>query len=321
MPKYYKKKYRSKYSKRRSRYARKKYRNREQKLSILTVKKIAQEAVKEAKETNYAVLTDWPLLGNALGNPVLITNAGSYLNPNVPKPRITLLTKYQMTYLLDKNILAPDPVTTSNGLLSYHERQKLYIKNIQIALEIRSPSSKIGVHDCSQWCTFHWALIKTSKSVVSPDVEHRNPPINSLFKDEWKTMRASFLRANGTTQGFQVVKKGQFDISPNRNTSITSLNNFSYRIIRKKINIPVKANIRLKRTVSTVDPDYTDATPAGNENSSNYYLLMWCNQEKQLVNSTSFQYTNANIGDVGGITAAPYLKYQVTLSGHGEMPT
>ena len=274
------------------------------------VKRIVKKAITGAKEINHGTQVQSSLL--AVGNPLLELNAGSFTDENIPKPRCILLTGYEMTHFVDKNTAVPTP-TNQNGDLVYAQKQKMTIKNIQLKLEVRSPSTKIGVHDCSQWVDFHWAVIRTS----SPTPTTGRLDVSKLFKDDWYESMGNYIRSDQCNrQGYSIVKQGRFAVNPIK--SPVSLQDFSYRIVRKTINVRLNKKINLQRKVSSVNPDYTDATLAGNVNSSNYWVVLYVNQEKQIVNSGDFKYTNSNVSDPSNISASCFVKYKMTMSGFGE---
>ena len=304
----------SAFRKKRSRFSRKKYRNRQQLLSIKTVKNIAKKVVEETPEINY--YSHELMTNQAVGNPELFHNAGAYSNDTIPKPRSILLTDYKTCTTLDTNV-EPTSATADNGILAYQEKNKLYIKNISVKLQLQSPHGSIGAHKCSQWCDFHWALIRTSNQVYSPAI---NPA--ELFKNSWYDQTADFKKENQNVKGYTVVKSGKFSIAPLKTTS-DGLNNLSFKIYRKSFNIPIKKVIKIQRKASTNYPlTATDATLAGNINSSNYWMVFYIHQELQGVNSSSYLYNNSTSSpdNAGDQNASPLLNYNITLSGYGFNP-
>lgn len=297
-----------------SKYKRKKKKGKKksQKVTVKAVKTIVKKAIAAVREVNYATTVQTTLL--SVGNPLLEKNGGSFTDESVPKPRCILLTDYEMTHFLDKNLAVVTP-TNQSGDISYLQKQKLTIKGIQMKIEVRSPSTKIGTKDCSQWCDFHWAIIRTSKAI---DAATGRLVTSLLFKDDWYQSTGSYVRSDQCNRsGYSIVKQGQFSCAPIK--SPVNLQDFSYKIIRKTINVSLKKTINLQRKESPVDPvHFTDATLAGNINSSNYWVVFYVNQEHQNVNSSDYKYTNGSVSDPSNISASCFVKYKITLSGYGQ---
>lgn len=306
--------------------ARKRYKNRQQKLSVKTVKAIAKETVKKQYEKYYFEISDH--LDRALGNPSIAALA---LGGNtMPQPHVVLLTDYLCTRYLDSGEYAHTP-TVSNGDLKYVQKQDLWIQNIQLSIEATSPYGDIGGRPSSQWCTIHWALIRTTSQ------PYHNPPLpDHLFKDSWFQQTATFKKLNKTA-GVSIVKQGQFDCSPVKVPSsyydhvtsqsiMVTQNTYSKRVVRRKINIGVNKQIKLLRAKDTAGTN-TDATSTGNKNSANYWLVFYSRQQLQGVQSTSAAsklYNNNRFGmntdNTGASRGGPTFNYTVTITGHGEQP-
>ena len=272
------------------------------------IKKVAEKVISKKFEMNY-IANDTELLLK-LGTPGMQSNG----NVNDPRSRCILLTNYIDTYHLDKNEAPPVP-TTTNGDGCYQTKQKLYLQNLQCKMEIISPYGQNGVSTrmSSNWCTVHWALIKTANNVYN-----QPPVLEDLFKENWAEQTA-FHRREKKTTGYTIVKRGQINCNPSRETAAALSR--EPRTIRKTLNLPIKKTISLQRAIAGT---HTNATITGNLNSTNYFLAIWCQQQFQKLGA-NYMFNNykhrdnsadANTTD-GSINCGPTLTMTYTLSGYG----
>lgn len=277
---------------------------------VKAVKQIAKKVVIGSQETNYYEFKGYITTSQAIGNPKLsVSPAGD----GIPRPRYKLLTNYPATFALDKGQIAPSVLSEDNGLAEYSTKQDLYLRNIQLKLELTSPYGLISGSAVSQWCEYHWAIIRTTGHPNSSGI----PNIALLFKNNFETQAGKFKKDSKLT-GFSIVKQGIISMNP----LLTGVNgnNFSARVVRRTINIPLKKQMKLLRHVH--QNGYTDAQVSGNLNNVNYWFIEYCNQQFQEVNETSHLYNNnketINPTAGGGINGGITRLYQYTLSGYGK---
>ena len=314
---------------------RKAYRNRQQLLSIPTVKAIVKKQIHKCPEVNYITYECNNPTENNCDTYVSLGHVGTdeidySAIPNITieqlnkmaTARIFLLTDYLSTYVLDNGVKCPivqADLSNNNGLEKYKTKQKLYLKSLNIKLEVCSPYNKTSSRPCSRWSYVHWALIRTPFG-TPVDTE---PRLKKIFKKDWFQTAGEWRREEDQETTIKIVKRGKINANPASREPV--INSLGFRIIRRNINIPLKRNILLKRYTHGSSA-LTDATLAGNNNNYNLWLVFYSQQQYECRNTVAsdasyYQYNNdfetpvSNTTQTGSVDNGPRIRFSYTLSG------
>lgn len=298
------------------------YKNRQQLLSIKTVKAIAKKVVEQAPELRYY---SYPTTLNlALGNPALYNGAQDpATDATIPKPRVLLLTSQNAMWDTGVGLGIHNNYSSLSHNPNVNRKQKVFLKNVNIRMEITTPWGHLvtgsTARTSSLWCNVYWYIVKTKEKPYM--ASNPNPIDISAFKNNW------FESTGKNKQGkkdntFTIVKKGIINCNPNTNCVLATNNptgavSFPYRVVKRNINVPINKTISCLGEANQLGGG--EVGLQHNNNSYNYYFIAYSQQEKMGINTSDHKYINAteDSTDTSGGNAGPITRWNITLSGYG----
>lgn len=285
----------SKYVKKYLAAKRKKYRNRQQKLSIKTVKTIAKRAALKVQETKYYSVDDYhdddPHIN--LGHPQLFTTN-------------TAVGGHPYVFQLFSNQSISRGVGATQRI-----GDKINLKGFRIKILVNSPPNASTDRLGASWYNFHWLIVQGRRG-VSLAGQLQNDVLGNLWDSQ------VILNRDKTRPKMKVVKKGKYVFRPKT------------WIICNAPGVPVAPDLHprpqqtLPSTCSTIhskffnlyipiNKSYNMADTSITLQPEPYYLIMYSLQARQKTGTDGYYVNEIADGGMAGFNGN--LQYNVRVSG------
>ena len=249
----------------------KSYRNRQQLISIPTIKTLIKDAVEDHPEVKHIEVSH-----NAAN-----VDTTTQLLPIAHPSRIGALATMPrplITKIFDNDSMAQGMTDITNI------GNQIFLKGIRIKLEILAPSNNIqplgGIVPMMLWYDIHYAVVRQNKGTV-PDFIH--------MPQSWWTNKAihnkQYTGTTGLKKPDKTLFKGVWKLRPKVDVKISFQGGQTdttcpqqFRKINRYIPINKKYNI-VRAQGAPLNPQA-------------YYLMVWCYAQKQGVSNIDGFYTN-----------------------------
>lgn len=255
---------------------RKAYANRQQKLSVQTVKDIAKEVLDEVVETKFYTLSEKTEI-YYLGHPGLWDGDNHPWNPEDSQ---------------DPGRGTPfNSQIFSNASVSMGAQQgrrigqKIFIKGFRLQMRLQSPPNVSHVHhhnddydpsapDSCQWYEVHWMIYRQPRGLPSLESIKQLPNEDLVLRPLFNQERLRPV--------LKTVARGKYRFNPKVQAATTDDGTGAGSVFSRTSTV----TSRLVDKYIPINKSFVLSDESTNRNPDPYFLLVWSRQDKQLISPT-----------------------------------